>query len=366
MKNNNFWNVKTDGKKTRIDLFGYVGGSKEYNDGFNEKEFLDEFRAIPAENDIDITINSFGGSVFTGLAIYELLKSHKGNITFSVAGCAMSAATIITSVPNAKVIMPKGSIMMIHKVSSIAMGNAEDLRKAADTMDKLEDNIINIYAEKTGKPVDEIKPLVDAETYFTAQEAVDFGLADELDEAQTVENVAAEKDYVMVNGLKVDAKYFEHAPKSFFNRADTQENASAGLSPNNKKEAKAMDFETLKAEHPEIVEAIRAEALKEGAEKERARIQAIEEIAVSGHEEMVLSAKFENPITVEQLAVAILKADKARDAKHLVNRVKDAAELADVTSTAGNDGIIPGAENKQKEDAERAEIIAAGKKAFSR
>lgn len=360
---NKFWNVKTDGARSRIDLFGYVGGSKEGGffapEGFNEKEFLDELRAIPAENALDISINSFGGSVYTALSIYSLLKAHKGEITFRVDGAAMSAATIITSVPNARVIMPKGSMMMIHKVSSVAVGNTDDFRKAADDMEKLEQNILDIYAEKTGKTVDKIKPVVDAETYFTASEAVDFGLADEVDEAAAVEN-KIDGDFVLVNGLRVSAELFKHAPKGFL-VADTPK-ASASLNPK-KTEVEKMDLETLKAEHPDLVEAIRNEALNAGIAQERARIQAIEEIAVSGHADLVQKAKFTDAMTAEQLAVAILKEDKERNAAMLKNRVADAEGLNSIAPDA-NEGVNPKAEAKAKEDAETKAVIEAGKRGF--
>lgn len=361
---NKFWNVKTDGATSQIDLFGYVGGSKDGGmfepDGFNEKEFLEELRAIPTENALNISINSFGGSVYTALSIYSLLKAHKGEITFRVDGAAMSAATIITSVPNARVIMPKGSMMMIHKVSSVAIGNTDDFRKAADDMEKLEQNILDIYAEKTRKTVDEIKPVVDAETYFTASEAVDFGLADEVDETATVENKIA-GDFVMVNGLKVSAKVFEHAPEGLL-CADTPKASAVVVNPE-KTEVKNMDLETLKAEHPEIVEEIRNEALNAGIAQERARIQAIEEIAVVGHEELIAAAKFENAMSAEQLAVAILKADKARNAERLTNRAADASDLADITPVA-NEGLTPKAEAKMQEEAETKALIEAGKRGF--
>lgn len=353
--NKKFWNVKTDGNNSHIDLFGYVGGSKEGGffepEGFNEKEFLEELRAIPNDNALNISINSFGGSVYTALSIYTLLKAHKGAITFRVDGAAMSAATIITSVPNAKVIMPKGSMMMIHKVSSIAMGNVDDMRKAADDMEKLENNILDIYAEKTGKSVDEIKEYVDQETYFTAAEAVEFGLADEVDETLTVENKMV-GDVVMVNGLEVNAKLFANAPKDFL-QADTPQ-ATAISNPENK-EAEKMDLEKLKAEHPDLVDAIRNEALNDGIAQERARIQAIEDIAVVGHEDLVNSAKFENTMSAEQLAVAILKADKARGEKMLKNRENDAKALEGINAE-GNEGLTPGAEEKQKEEAETQEF----------
>lgn len=367
-KMNKFWKVTNDGaaKRSRMDLFGYVGASKDWG-GFNEKEFLAEFRKIPADNALDISINSFGGSVFTALSIYNLLKTHTGEITIRVDGTAMSAATIITSVPKAKVVMPKGAMMMIHKPMSIADGNADDFKKAAEDLEKIERNILDIYAEKTGKTADEIKPYVDAETYFTAAEAVDFGLADEMDESATVENVA-NGDVLDLNGLKVAAEMFGGAPDGFFKHKQAEQKSA--ITNQAKQEVKPMTLEKLKAEHPEIVEAIRneakAEMVKEGADNERARIKAIEEIAVAGHEELVAKAKFDEPMTAEQLAVAILKADKAKNAAALAARTADGAEVAAV-ATAGA-GVIPtgGEEKKITDDAETKALMEAGRKAFNR
>lgn len=361
--NNKFWNVKTDGNKSQIDLFGYVGGSKEYNWGFNEEDFLKEIREIPAENALEISINSFGGSVFTALSIYTLLKAHKGQITFRIDGAAMSAATIITSVPGAKVIMPKGAMMMIHKVSSIAMGNVDDFRKAADDMEKLENNILDIYAAKTGKKVDEIKPLVDAETYFTAAEAVEFGLADEVDESKTVENRMV-GNVVNVNGLEVSAEFFKRAPEGFINKAEAPKAPAIQHQAN--KEEKTMTLEKLKAEHPELVDAIRAEladecraeAMKEGAEKERSRIQAIYALGITGHDELVAEA-INSGKTDGDVAVAVLKAENAKRTAMLNDTAADAQDLAGVVNTPGNEGI----ENNNKPKS-REEQIAEAKAEF--
>lgn len=367
-KMNKFWNVTNDAseKRSRIDLYGYVGASKDWG-GFNEQEFLAEFRAIPADNALDISINSFGGSIFTALSIYNLLKTHKGEIIIRVDGTAMSAATIITSVPNAKVVMPKGAMMMIHKASLSADGNADDFKKVAETLEKIEQNIIDIYAEKTGKTAEEIKPYVDAETFFTAAEAVEFGLADEMDESASVENVMSGEE-LNLNGLTVAAKMFGGAPEGFFKQKQAVQKAA--ITNQAKQEVKPMTLEKLKAEHPEIVEAIRneakAEMVKEGSENERARIKAIEEIAVAGHEELVAKAKFDEPMTAEQLAVAILKADKVKNAAALAARAADGAEVAAV-ATAGA-GVIPvgGEEQKITDDAELMAIMEAGRKGFNR
>ena len=363
-----FWNVKTDGQKSRIDLFGYVGGSKDWNDGFNEKEFLDEFRAIPEDNELEISINSFGGSVYTALSIYALLKAHKGAITFRVDGTAMSAATIITSVPNAKVVMPKGSMMMIHKVSSGVWGDADDMRKMAADMEKLEENIINIYAEKTGKDVEEIREKVNAESYFTAEEAVEFGLADEIDEQIEVENKAC-GEFVMCNGLQFDAKHFASIPADYLKAEKPQ--ASAEIE--NPKEEEPMDLEKLKAEHPDLVEAIRNEAIEsaradgvaQGIAQERARIQAIEEIAVVGHADLVQAAKFETGMTAEALAIAILKAEKVKAQKSLADRAQE-SEQAFAGLEVPTETVDPvahteaNAQNQARLDA----VIAAGASGF--
>lgn len=214
------WKIENSAKlpTVKIDLYGYVGGSQEYEDGFNETEFAKQFRKIDSNRQIDISINSFGGSVFTALAIYNLLKTHQGKINIRVDGAAMSAATIITSIPNATVTMPLGSMMMIHEVSSFAMGSARQMQKAAEDIRKIEDNIIDIYAAKCGKDPKDIREKVEAESYFNAKEAVEFGLADLVDESSSVKNLRTPTN-VLINGLPADSKYFEHAPADFLRQS---------------------------------------------------------------------------------------------------------------------------------------------------
>lgn len=339
MKMKQFWNIQTEGQASHIDLFGFVGGSKEFNDGFNETDFLNELRAIPETNDLTISINSFGGSVYTALSIYSLLKNHKGSITFRIDGTAMSAATIITSVPNAKVVMPRGAMMMIHKVSVGVYGNADDLKKTVEDIEKLEMNVLQIYAEKTGRTIEEIQELVNKETYFTAEEALEFGLVDEIDETTVIEN-RAEGDTVTINGLCIEAKVFEHAPMHFFKAQAKPETIT--------KEVPLMNLETLKSDYPELFQAIRNEALAEGAAKERARIQSIEEIAMAGHEQLVNAAKFDGITTAEMLAVQMVKAEKAKAITRLANLALDAKEL-EGTHDAGNVGNVKEEDNSEQD-----------------
>lgn len=321
----------------RLDLFGEVGGGF-WSAGFDESTFkYDMDRAVNPEQALDIYINSPGGSVFTAIAIYELIKRHKGAVTIHVAGMAASAATIITSAPNAKVVMPAGSMLLVHPVRvALESSTAEELLEAATNLEKVRESVIDIYAKKTGLERDILLELMQKESYLTASEAVELGFADELDESAKIENKITQ-DAFMIGGLKVEASLLAKAPKAFLEA----ENLFKETAVNEEEtEVELMDLETLKAEHPDLVAAIIEEATVKGAEQERARILAIEEIATDGHAELVARAKHDATMTAEKLAVEILKAEKMRNASMLAARAADAQELAHVAPVA-NEGINP-------------------------
>lgn len=364
MKMNDFYKVTAQADKTkaaRLDLFGVIGGGF-WEDGFDENAFKAAMGAVDDSQPLDIYINSPGGSVFAAMAIHSMISRHAGPVTITVAGLAASAATIITSAKNARVIMPTGSMMMVHEARvSTDTTTADGLRNQAASLDKINESIRDIYRQKTGMDDEKLKALLKTDTFLTAVEAKELGFADEVDTGQVITNTMT-GDTVMINGLSVAASMFAGAPAGFINQADTAQVTSA---VNPSKEDDFMDLQKLKAEHPELVEAIRKEAFAEGVKQERDRIKAIEEIAVVGHDEMVRDAKFTNAISAEKLAVAILKADKERGAQMLANRQKDAAGL-DSLGTEGNQGMNPEAEKKAKEEAEMKAVIEAGKRGFAR
>lgn len=333
MKNNFYkFTAKEDvSAPARLDLFGEVGGGF-WSEGFDEGTFKDAMSlAVKPGQALEIFINSPGGSVFTAIAIYELIKRHDGAVTIRVSGMAASAATIITSVPNARVIMPTGSMMLVHPVR-VALGSSttEELLEAAENLEKVRESVIDIYEKKTGMSRDELLALMQKESYLTAKEAVDLGFADELDEGSAIENKLVGDAY-MIGGLMVEASVLAKAPREFIEAENfIQEEA----------EVKIMDINQLKAEYPDLVNALVAEAMVKGAEQERARIFAIEEIATDGHDDLVAQAKNDATMTAEKLAVAILKADKARNAVMLAARAEDAKELAGVAPVA-NEGVNP-------------------------
>lgn len=125
--------------------------------------------------DLDIYINSGGGSVFSGMSIYNILSRYKGNKTVYVDGLAGSIASVIAMAGD-KIVMPKNSFLMIHKPLCEIGGNANDFRKMADTLDTIEQGIINVYATKLkdGVNIDDIKEMVNNETWLTGEQAQQY------------------------------------------------------------------------------------------------------------------------------------------------------------------------------------------------
>lgn len=154
----------------------------------NAQSFLAELKNVSAKN-ITLTMNSPGGSVIDGIAIYNGLRNHAdktgATITVKVLGIVASIASIIAMAGD-KIKMPKNTFMMVHSPSAALYANANEMRDMADLLDKFESSLIQTYVARTGKTAEEIKALLDAETFMTADEAVALGFADEVTEALVV------------------------------------------------------------------------------------------------------------------------------------------------------------------------------------
>ncbi|MFE0844911.1 head maturation protease, ClpP-related [Streptomyces rochei] len=153
--------------------------------GVTAKNFIDDLNQVRAGN-IDIRLNSGGGSVFEGLAIYQALRRHPANITTYIDGIAASIASIIAMAGDRRVISRNGS-MMIHEASGLAAGNAQDMREMADVLNRLSQNLADVYAHRTGNgTADSWREQMVAETWFVGAEAVAAGLATETDDQDDV------------------------------------------------------------------------------------------------------------------------------------------------------------------------------------
>lgn len=136
------------------------------------QDFLDQLNGATK---INVHINSGGGSVFGGIAIYNILKRHKAEITVYVEGIAASIASVIAMAGD-RIIIPSNAQMMIHKPSSITWGTADDMRKEADILDGCQKVILNTYMQHTKEGVtsEQINALINAETWKNGEEWKEF------------------------------------------------------------------------------------------------------------------------------------------------------------------------------------------------
>jgi Protease subunit of ATP-dependent Clp proteases len=180
-----FLNEKKDGKKI-LTLSGTVQKRRWSDERVIDASLVRE--AIEGETgDITIRLNSAGGDVFEGLEIYNYIKDHPSNITVEVTGLAASAATFILAGAD-KAIMNTGTTLMIHEASTIAWGNKVEIKKVLNALETIDKSILDIYMEQTGQSAEQITEWVNSEKWFTADEAVQYGFADEVKKEPTTSN----------------------------------------------------------------------------------------------------------------------------------------------------------------------------------
>jgi ATP-dependent Clp protease protease subunit len=169
--------------EAEVYIYGDIGASW-YGDGVEAKQFAEELAAIDAKT-LRVRINSGGGSVFEGVAIASAIRRHPARTVSHVDGLAASAASFIALAAD-EVRMSKGAFFMIHNARAVAIGESRDMRETADVLDKITGSIRDAYVDKTGKPAEEITAWMDAETWFTAEEAKDAGFVDAIDNREPV------------------------------------------------------------------------------------------------------------------------------------------------------------------------------------
>jgi ATP-dependent protease ClpP protease subunit len=170
--------------------------------GVSDADFINAVESLGEIDALTVRINSRGGDVDHALSIFNALKSNPANITVRIDGVAMSAASIIAMAGD-QIIMPANTMMMIHNPWTIAAGNAQDLRQAADTLDKYTTLLISTYTARTGKSEAEIQAMLDEETFMTAAEAVEQGFADTV-EAIAKNPAAQARAYAAALGIPDD------------------------------------------------------------------------------------------------------------------------------------------------------------------
>ena len=163
-----------------ISIFDVIGEDGWTGGGVTAKRISAALRSI-GNRDVIVRINSPGGDMFEGIAIYNLLRTHPAKVTVEVLGWAASAASIIAMAGDV-IRMGLGSFMMVHNAWGLVIGNRHDLREAASLFDGFDAAIADIYQARTGMDRVGIERLMDAETFMTAAQAVEYGFADAVDD----------------------------------------------------------------------------------------------------------------------------------------------------------------------------------------
>lgn len=169
--------IRDEGGTTRVDIMDDIGGGL-FSDGITPSSFAAQMSG--AKGPLDVHISSAGGDVFDGLAIAEAIRSHKGPVTTYVDGIAASIASVIAQAGQRRVMAP-GSMMMLHDAWGFPEEpNEAGLLKMAATLGKVSDNLAQQYAARAGGTPEQWRDVMRAETWYTADEAVAAGLADEV------------------------------------------------------------------------------------------------------------------------------------------------------------------------------------------
>lgn len=165
-----------DGGVTRIDIYDAIG-EDGFSEGLSAKSFSAQLAKVRGR--LDVHINSAGGAVDDGLAIGSNIRGYKGFKRTVVDGIAASIASVIAQAGDERIVEP-GSMTFVHDPLTLCYGNASEMAKTVEVLDKHGDNLASIYAERSGGTVDQWREIMQAETWFTAEEAVAAGLADKI------------------------------------------------------------------------------------------------------------------------------------------------------------------------------------------
>jgi ATP-dependent Clp protease protease subunit len=218
------WKFRNEAGRCALTIYGYIEAVPFWGDEITPQTFKEELEACSGP--LDVFINSGGGDAFAGHAIYNILKRYEGETTVYIDGLAASIASVIAMAGD-RIIMPANALMMIHDAWGGTTGNAGVHRKLADSLDTLDATIAQVYADRSGGETQTFADWMDAETWFTAAEALEAGLVDEVEENKRVA-ACLRGDVAVINGQDVDVRRYAHAEKLKDMAAEGTDNGGEG------------------------------------------------------------------------------------------------------------------------------------------
>lgn len=307
-----------------------------------------------------LRINSPGGIVTQAVAMRAILTGAGfEKISIRIEGMCASAATILACIPGATVVITPGSEYMIHNPYTWAVGNASELEQVVEHLRNLEATTRGFYAAKTNNDEEQIKKWMDAEKWFTAEEAVDYGFADALDEETTAGEAAAcvtqdvmdvmrsiykavPYQIAILGETELDGDGQEDDPAEDAGDEDVSNGASVAGEPteNNsiEEDNREMDMsnitpEMLQTENPALFQQVQQTAI----ENERRRLEDIDALTLPGCEAMAAEAKKDGTSALE-FQKKVVAAQKAKGAQFLADRQKETEPAQQVPAGAADGG----------------------------
>jgi ATP-dependent protease ClpP protease subunit len=355
---------KTADNETTVTLYDEIGAF-----GAGSKEFLADLAKLKGQH-IHLRINSPGGSVIEGTAIYNALRRHEGGLTVHIDAMAASMASVI-AMAGSPVFMADNALLMIHNPWTVSMGESKDLRKEADLLDKLKVNLRNAYVRKTGINAEEIAQMMDEETWLDAVEAVALGFADAIEEGvaaaatATPEMLRARFDKFAKASSSMNtpevitysAEVAEQAAE-IIEATVVSESAPAETIVETTNEIEVVETETVEAPAPEVVEApAEPQAKLAAADAILAKYNAViaeRDAAVAGLKEASANIEFlRSEIAAERESLARLERSLGLSA---------AREIPEVLPTQNAENIYDAWKNAT--GAEKTRIFRANRKAL--
>lgn len=208
-------NAKATGNVGEIYIYGEITDFKWWDEDVTPTSIKEELDTLKDVDSIKLYVNSPGGGVFAGVAIFSALKRLNKPITAYIDGVAASIASLIVLAAD-KVVIPTNGAFIIHNVWSYMCGNAKEFREVADKLDIMTETVlIAEYAKKTGIDKAKIQEMLDAETWIYGEEAVELGFADELAEEQKIAACYTGNN-ISFNNVEIDLKKFKSFSKDKF------------------------------------------------------------------------------------------------------------------------------------------------------
>lgn len=270
---------KTGEKKATILLYGVIGDTFS-EEGVSEKELAEELLEHGDIDELTVRINSPGGLVTAGIAIYNTLKNHKAKKTVEIDGLCGSIATVI-AMCGEKRIMNAGTRFMIHNPLTMAFGGIKELEKSIERLNQIKDDVVGIYSSVTKLGKEELEKMMDEEPYLKPEEALAKGF---------ITDINKNADMNITNYVQEYINY-------------------TNIEKNKKKEDEIVTKEELKVKFPQVYN----EVLEEGEKKERERIKKLDEFSnnaivtnVENAGEIIKNAKYVNVKSLEEVSTEIL------------------------------------------------------------